>query len=409
MSAGSYMMWEQYRAKRRHHVVGMMSGTSLDGVDTALVEIDTDESGAIAAVNMKAFHYAPYSAELRDRLIRLCAVDTARLDELVVTHFGVSEWYAHSVHMLLQSAGMKPTDIDVVSMHGQTIWHAPERSEFPGPTGPVAVRSTLQIGEAAVVSERTGIPVIGNLRARDMAAGGEGAPLAPYLDRILFGRPDGGVIVQNIGGIGNATVLPAVRTGGEVYAFDTGPGNMVVDALIREHTGGAMQYDDEGAIAAAGTVCDELVRLFYDSDGFFRRLPPKSTGREVYGSEFAARFLAEGRARQLSFEDIAASATAFTAMTIVKSYEDFVFGRTGIEEVIVSGGGAHNRTMLSMMRKLLPHGVKLSVTADHGISDDAREAIAFAVLGHLSLMGEPGNLPAVTGAGRPVILGSLTL
>ncbi|WP_239629623.1 anhydro-N-acetylmuramic acid kinase [Paenibacillus sp. H1-7] len=413
MREGSFPMWASYRAKQRHFVIGIMSGTSLDGVDAALVQIDTDtgadSGGTIKSLTMAAFQYVPFSKELRDRLIRLCAVDTARLDELVTAHFGVSEWYAHAVQLLLQSAGMKPSEVDAISMHGQTIWHAPERSDFPGPTGPVAVRSTLQIGETAVVAERTGIHVIGNLRARDMAAGGEGAPLAPYLDSLLFGHPGEGRIVQNIGGIGNATVIPARSTGEEVYAYDTGPGNMVVDALVREESGGRLQYDEGGAIAASGEVCEELVALFYDSDEFYRRVPPKSTGREVYGSDYAARFLAEGRRRQLRFEDIAASATALTARSIVQSYEQFVFPATGIGEVIVSGGGAHNKTMLSMMRSMLPDSTKLSTTAEHGMQDDAREAIAFAVLGHQSLMGKPGNLPAVTGADKQVILGHLTL
>jgi anhydro-N-acetylmuramic acid kinase len=272
----------------------------------------------------------------------------------------------------------------------------------------VPVKGTLQIGETAIVRERTGLPVIGNVRARDMAAGGEGAPLAPYLDAIAYRSETTGRIVQNIGGIGNATVIPAGAGADGCFAFDTGPGNMVIDALVRDETGGAMQFDAGGAIAAQGHADEGLVAAFFNADSYFKRIPPKSTGREVYGAGFAARFRAEGRRRGLSFEDLVASATALTAVTIVRSYRDFIFPKYSIGDVIVAGGGAHNEALLAMMRLELPPSCRLSTSEQFGIPDDAREAIAFAVIGHESLMGRPSNLPAVTGAVHAAILGNIT-
>jgi anhydro-N-acetylmuramic acid kinase len=409
MGSSSFTMWEAYRRKKQHTVIGIMSGTSLDGVDAAMVQIHTTEAGDIEKVELKDFEYIPYSTELKEKLILLCSVEQAKLDALVIANYGVSEWYVAAVERLLKSTGVERSDVDVISMHGQTVWHAPEEVLFPVPDGERAVKATLQIGETAVVRERTGIPVIGNLRARDMAAGGEGAPLAPYLDLIVFRSPNVGRIVQNIGGIGNATVIPAGANTEDCYAFDTGPGNMVMDTLVREETGGDMQYDTGGHIAAKGRVDQDLVETFYKNDAYYEKFPPKSTGREVYGSAFAERFRNEGRERGLSFEDIVASATALTAMTIVQSYKQFVFPIHGIEDVIVAGGGAHNKTLLTMIQKTLPDDCNLHTSEKFGIPDDAREAIAFAVLGHQSLMGMPSNLPAVTGAKHPVILGQITL
>ncbi|NOU95710.1 anhydro-N-acetylmuramic acid kinase [Paenibacillus sp. LMG 31456] len=402
-------MWEAYRKKKQHILIGIMSGTSLDGVDAAMVRIDTNTSGSIDQIELLGFEYIPYSVELKERLISLCSVEHARLDDLVIANYGISEWYVSAVENLLKSTGIERAAVEAISMHGQTVWHAPDQVPFPVPDGQTLVKATLQIGEAAVVRERTGIPVIGNLRARDMAAGGEGAPLAPYLDLIVFRSQHVGRIVQNIGGIGNATVIPAGAHTNECYAFDTGPGNMVMDTLVREETNGQLQYDTGGEIAAKGHVNDELVESFYKNDDYYEKVPPKSTGREVYGSAFAARFRDEGRKRGLTFEDIIASATALTAMTIVRSYQRFVFPIHKIGDVIVAGGGAHNKTLLAMMRKSLAPDCQLHTSENFGIPDDAREAIAFAVMGHESLMGRPSNLPAVTGAARPVILGQITL
>ncbi|WJH31717.1 anhydro-N-acetylmuramic acid kinase [Paenibacillus sp. CC-CFT742] len=337
MDTGSYPMWEQYRLKQDHYVIGLMSGTSLDGTDAALVHIQTDASGALANISLMDFICVPYSNELRNVLIRLCSPETARVDDLTTAHFGVSEWYAHSVMKLIRSAGLSPGQVDAISMHGQTVWHSPVPSAFPGPEGSLQVASTLQIGEGAVVRERTGLPVISNLRARDVAAGGEGAPLTPYADALMFRSTTEGRLVQNIGGIGNVTVLPAASSQVGISAFDTGPGNMVIDAIVRQETNGRQHYDPNGSIAAKGTPDQELVELCLD-DEYFRRMPPKSTGREVYGAAYAERLMDLSAARSLSLEDTLATATCLTAETIVRAVEDFVLPNVSISAMLACGG-----------------------------------------------------------------------
>lgn len=409
MDTGSYPMWEQYRLKQEHYIIGLMSGTSLDGTDAALVRILTDDSGAVQKIDLVDFVSVPYSNELREVLIRLCSPETARVDELTAAHFGVSEWYAHSVSELIRSSGISSRQVDAISMHGQTVWHAPVALDFPGPTGgSLPVVSTLQIGECAVVRERTGLPVIGNLRARDMAAGGEGAPLTPYADALMFRSPTEGRLVQNIGGIGNVTVLPAASSAEGISAFDTGPGNMVMDAIVRQATGGRQHYDPNGSMAAQGMFDQGLVDLCLD-DNYFKRLPPKSTGREVYGAAYAARLMEMAAARSLSLEDTLATATCLTAETIVRAVEDFILPKVQISAMLACGGGTSNATLMEMIRQRLPGGIRLERTADYGIPDDAREAIGFALLGHEELMGRTNTLPAVTGAKHAVISGNLTL
>jgi len=397
-----------YASRAEHSVIGLMSGTSLDGVDAALVRIVTDRKGAVARVQLVAQAALPYSDELRRSVAALCVPETARIDDLTYVQFGLSEWYARAVQLVLRSAGAEPSGVDVISMHGQTVWHAPQPRPFPVPGGTAPVKGTLQLGSAAVLRERTGIPVIWDLRSRDMAAGGEGAPLAPYIDALLFGSNAEGRIVQNIGGIGNATVVPAGATADAVYAFDTGPGTMVMDAVAAASSAGAERFDADGRRAAAGTVdAAEVAELM--KDPWFARRPPKSTGREVYGESFVGAFLARTAARGLSADDQAATAAAFTAESMAAAYRDFVFPKAGIRTVVVCGGGARNPTLLGMLRQRMPQGVVVTTASALGVPDLAREAMAFAVLGHESLMGRPSNLPAVTGARSPVVLGSITL
>jgi anhydro-N-acetylmuramic acid kinase len=397
-----------YASKSVHLIIGLMSGTSLDGVDATLVRIVTDGNGAVDSVKLLAHSYLEYSERLRSLVAALCSPDTARVDDLTYVHYGLSEWYARAVALVIDKSGLSVADIDAISMHGQTVWHAPLPRAFPGPEGDVDVTGTLQLGCAAVLRERTGLPVVADLRARDMAAGGEGAPLAPYIDAILFGSRDEGRIIQNIGGIGNATVVAASAKTDDIVAFDTGPGNMIIDAVVAAGTGGARHYDPEGSWAAKGRVCEEMVAEFM-RDPYFARKPPKSTGREVYGAAFTAGFLEKTAARGMSLEDRVATATAFTAESIAAAYRDFILPRTSISTVLVSGGGALNATQLRMIQERLPAGITVATTAAYGVPDQAREAMAFAVLGHESLMGRPGNLPAVTGARYPVVLGSITL
>lgn len=399
----------RYAAKADHLVIGIMSGTSLDGVDAVLVRIAEQARAGSPSVSLLGHSYLPYTDEMRTAAAALCSPATARIDDLTYFHFGVSEWYATSVSLLLEKTGVPASDIDVISMHGQTVWHAPKPRSFPGPDGArFQVKGTLQLGSSAVLRERTGIPVIAEHRSRDMAAGGEGAPLAPYIDALLFGSPDDGVVVQNIGGIGNATIIPAGASNAHVFAFDTGPGNMVIDAVVNEGTSGALRYDDQGALAAIGKASEAIVAELM-SDPYFARRPPKSTGREVYGADFAAALVAEARKRGLTFEDTVATATAFTAESIARAMRDFVLPTVPVARLLVAGGGALNLSLLRMIGERLPRDIRIATTEAFGVPDQAREAMAFALIGHESLMGRPANLPAVTGARHPVVLGSLTL
>jgi anhydro-N-acetylmuramic acid kinase len=407
-SQGDAPFRESYSKKGEHLVIGLMSGTSLDGVDAVLVRIRSASNATGRAVELLKHSYIPYTEAIRKIVADLCTVERARIDDLVFAHYGLSEWYAKAVSLVLEAAGVPASEVDAIGLHGQTVWHAPVPRSFPGPEGELAVKGTLQLGSSAVLRERTGIPVVSDFRARDMAAGGEGAPLAPYIDALLFGSETEGRIVQNIGGIGNATVVPAKAAMSDLAAFDTGPGNMVIDAVVRMGTEGKKRYDEGGALAARGRVDEKLVGKLM-ADPYFARKPPKSTGREVYGADFSTSFEELAKERGLSFEDMVATATAFTAESIARSYRDFILPRTSVAKVLVSGGGALNLTLLRMIGERLPGDVEVTTAAALGVPDQAREAMAFALLAHESLMGRPGNLPAVTGARAPVVLGTVTL
>lgn len=395
-----------YRMKNEHLLIGLMSGTSLDGIDAALVAIRTDEQGGIESVTLRDFYYMPYSDQLREWVMNLCGVETARLDRLTAVHYGLSEWYAHAVQQLMEKAAVRASEVDAICMHGQTVWHIAGRTPFPGPTGMMEVRASLQIGELSTLAERTGIPVVGNFRARDLAADGEGAPLVPYADYILFCDPQKGRLLQNIGGIANVTVLPAGEGFENIVAFDTGPGNMIIDQIVQVITGGKMRYDEGGQLAAGGTVSQVLLERLLD-DPYYRIKPPKSTGREVYGKAFAQELLSEAQKLGLCDADLTATVTALTAHSIANAYSRFVLPTTKVEEVIVSGGGAHNQTLLRMLQSQLPAGITVTTTQQFGMPDDAKEAVAFAILGHETLMGRPSNVPSVTGAKRAVPLGNI--
>lgn len=399
---------EHYRDRQDHLLIGVMSGTSFDGVDAVATRISTGPDGRIANIHHLGQASVPYSAEVKDILLPLCTPENSSVEAIVYAHCMLGEWYAEAIRLLLETIHLEAAAIDAICLHGQTIWHAPVIRQMPGPRGSVEVHGTLQIGCAAVVKERTGIPVIYDFRSADMAAGGEGAPLAPYVDALLFGDASRGRIVQNIGGIGNATAIPPGASQDAMFAFDTGPGNMIIDELVRRMSSGAMQYDENGNIARSGKVSESLLGTLLD-DAFFSLAPPKSTGREVYGTAYVDRLQTLGRQQGLTPRDLIATVTAFTAETIVRAYRDFIAPKMKIDDVIIGGGGALNATLLSMMRERLPASVSLKTTMDFGIPVFVREALAFAVLGHESLMGHPGNLPATTGAEKPVILGSITL
>jgi len=352
-----------------------MSGTSLDGIDVAIVEISE------RSVETIGFTSTPYPAAIRAAILGVsdCATHTRDISRL---NFQLAELYARAVLAAVKRFG----PVELIGCHGQTIFHEGRSN-------------TLQIGEPAVLAERTGIPVVANFRARDIAAGGEGAPLVPFVDYLLFRHSRRCRVALNIGGIANITVIPAGCAPEDVVAFDTGPGNMVIDALAREFSGGKLQYDRGGKIALSGNVHFALLKEL-QRDAYYRRKPPKSAGREQYGVEFVARLRQSGA----PLRDLVATATLLTAFTIATAVRRAVAGPA---DLIASGGGTHNPQIMALLAGFLP-GVHISTSTDHGIDADAKEAIAFAVLAHETWRRKPSNLPSATGAKRAVVLGSIT-
>ncbi|HTM49762.1 MAG TPA: anhydro-N-acetylmuramic acid kinase [Bryobacteraceae bacterium] len=357
-------------------VAGVMSGTSLDGVDVAVIDIE-DRS-----VQTLAFGTTPYTAAMRRAILDVsdAHTTTASISRL---SFQLGELYARAVIATCRKADLDLGGIHLIGCHGQTIYHE-------------SGRNTLQIGEAAVLAERTGVPVVSDFRTRDIAAGGKGAPLVPFVDALLFREPSRNRVALNIGGIANVTLLPKK---GPVVAFDTGPGNMVIDALVSRHTGGKRKFDRGGRIAASGRVNDKLLAKLVQ-DPYYRLRPPKSAGREQYGKDFVRRLLRSG----ISLPDLIATATILTAVTIAAAIHRFA---PGCDDLIVSGGGAHNRQIMGHLSALLPDAA-IATSADYGIHVDAKEAVAFAILASRTWRRRPSNVPSATGARRPVILGKVS-
>ena len=381
--------------------VGLMSGTSLDGVDAAVVRITG--SGNATTVELLHFASTPYENDLRERLKRLCTLGSADVAALTGMNVYLGRLFADCALSAVREAGLTVAEVDFISSHGQTVWHMPDSAA----SDPFLPSSTLQIGDLSVLAKRTGCLVVGDYRPADLAVGGQGAPLVPYGDLMLFGHPSRGRLLQNIGGIGNCTVLPAGALAKDVMAFDTGPGNMIIDQVVLSLTDGRVAYDKGGEWAAQGTP-DSMLLDEWLAHPYFAAPPPKSTGRELFGAAYAAEVLSQAADRGLSSSDTVATVTAFTSMSISMAFNHFVLPRTSVEEVIVSGGGAHNRTLMRQLAEQLP-GQKVLTSTELGLPEDAKEAVIFALLGHDFLQGIPNNLPAATGASRPTIMGKLAL
>ncbi|TNJ66625.1 anhydro-N-acetylmuramic acid kinase [Paenibacillus hemerocallicola] len=382
-------------------IIGLMSGTSLDGVDAAIVRVEGN--GPDTKAELVGYTTVPYDDKLREKLKELCSVDHSDVAKVCGMNFYIADVFADAAERAAKEAGLTMTDIDLVSSHGQTIWHIPVADEHDWSM----VRSTLQIGDISVIAKRTGKPVVGDYRTADMAVGGQGAPLVPYADFILFRDEKKGRILQNIGGIGNCAAIPAGGLPEQIVAFDTGPGNMLIDQAVHTLSGGAKSYDAGGEWAAQGDA-DEAVVAEMMSHPYFAMQPPKTTGREVFGKAYAHQWIGRMRDKGLSDADIVATFTAFTAHSISQSYREFVLPVMPVEEVIVSGGGAHNRTLLAMIAELHP-GLTVTTSDKLGISSDAKEAVAFAIFANNFLFGIPNNLPSATGAPVPTIMGKLAL
>ena len=381
-------------------VLGMMSGTSADGIDVALARI----SGAPPNLNAKLLGHTSnkFPPALREEILRVAEQHPVSAGGLSQLNFRLGELFAVAALSACRHFRVPPSKIALIGSHGQTIFHQSLPSKYFG--SPTA--STLQTGEASVIAARTSITTVGDFRPADIALGGQGAPLVPYADYLLYRHAKLGRVSLNLGGIANVTVLPPAARPHQVLAFDTGPANMLIDALVSHFTRGRRRFDDNAHVAAKGrsipALLDQLLR-----DPYLKIAPPKSTGREYYGHACVKKLLALARRYRAKPDDLIRAATVFTALSIVDALNRFVLRKTKIHQLIVSGGGAHNPLILAQLSVALP-GIDVLPSSQFGITGDAKEAFAFALLAYETFHRRPANLPSATGARGPAILGKIS-
>jgi anhydro-N-acetylmuramic acid kinase len=366
-----------------------MSGTSVDGIDATVVDISQHDE----ALTVRLLGYAESAIDetLRQRIHLLFSPEQSRIDDVCEVNVQLGEAFAEAAAVALRQAGVHA---DLIASHGQTVWH----EVSPGRT-----RSTLQLGEPSVIAERTGVTTIADFRPRDIAAGGQGAPLASWGDALLFGHPQLSRAVQNIGGIGNVTWIPPGGQWEAMLAFDTGPGNALIDHAAWRLTSGMQRFDVDGTLAAAGRVDDRLLGALL-AHRYFREQPPKSTGRELFGAQFVEPFIDAALKDGLAPTDVLATLTAFTAHSIADQYRRFLPGRP--DEVVVGGGGSRNPVLMRLLQELLdPAQIRLH--EEFGLPSLGREAVYFALMGHEALLGRANTIPSCTGAAHPVVMGKL--
>jgi anhydro-N-acetylmuramic acid kinase len=386
-----------YLARDEHWLVGLMTGTSVDAVDAALVRFRG--LGLESTHELAAYRETPLEDPLRREILEAAGAESLAPERLLRLDAALGERYAAAVLELLAAEKLDARTLDAVGMHGQTVRHL-SREDGGGQA------MTLQLGSSAVVAERTGVTVVSDFRSRDAAAGGEGAPLVPLVDWWLFRSPEESRVLLNLGGMANLTWLPRGGHLEDVVAFDTGPGNAVIDALVALDSGGARRFDRDGAMAARGRSSTELLDEWM-IDPFFDRPPPRSTGRERYGPAYATRLRQRAHELGMSEPDLLATAVELTAASVARSIERFVAPRGRIDAVYGSGGGCKNPALLSALaRRLSP--VRFDRLETLGVPADGKEALAFAFLAHQTLCGRAGNVPGATGATRPAVLGHVT-
>jgi anhydro-N-acetylmuramic acid kinase len=381
-------------------VLGLMSGTSADGIDVALARI----SGAPPNLNAKLLHHTSinFPPALRKEILRVAEQQPISAGQLSQLNFRLGEIFAEAVLTACKGFRVATKKIALIGSHGQTIFHQGKPVPYLGR----ATASTLQIGEASIIASRTGITTVADFRPADIALGGQGAPLVPYADYLLYRHPKRGRVSLNLGGIANITVLPASAKPSQIFAFDTGPANMLIDALVSDFTHGRQGYDKNAAIAQTGrsipALIDELMR-----DPYLKQPPPKSTGREYYGRAYLKNLLASGRKHKAKPAGLIRAATIFTAISVVDALHRFVLPKHKIEQLIVSGGGARNPLILAQLAAALPQ-IDILSSAELGVPTDAKEAFAFALMAYETVHQRPANLPSATGARGPAILGKIS-
>jgi anhydro-N-acetylmuramic acid kinase len=390
-------MLSKVKKQAVQRIIGLMSGTSVDGIDAVLIE--TDSSGFATQVRVLAHATYPYPSELRTQILAASYPESSRVDLICHLNFALGVRFAEAAQAIAHAARLPMEQVDLIGSHGQTIYHIPVAS-----TSPPRQASTLQLGEPCVIAEHTGVTTVADFRPRDMAAGGLGAPLAPYGHFLLFADPQRPKLVQNIGGIANVSVL-ATSDIMQTLAFDTGPGNMLIDEAVRHYTSGAQHYDAEGRMAAQGTAHPELLASLLRHP-FLAQAPPKATGREAFGRGLWHTILQQAQELRLPPADVVRTCTAFTVEAIALNYERFIFPRASIQEVVVCGGGADNPLLMRLLRERL---APLPVTTPeaYGYPNAALEAILFALLAQATMQGRAANVPCSTGATHPVILGKI--
>ena len=381
-------------------VLGMMSGTSADGIDVALARI----SGAHPNLKAKLLGHTSkkFPPVLRREILRIAEQQPISAGELSQVNFRLGELFADAALSACRTFRVAPSRVALIGSHGQTIFHQGRRVPYFG--SPTA--STLQIGEPSVIAARTGITTVGDFRPADIALGGQGAPLVPYADYLLYRHEKFGRVSLNLGGIANITVLPRAAKPQQVFAFDTGPANMLIDALVAHFTRGRLRFDENAHLAAQGRSIPALLNELL-GDPYLKLAPPKSTGREYYGRAYVKKVLALGRRHRAKPNDLIRAATIFTALSVVDALNRFVLPKAKIHQLIVSGGGAYNPLILAQLSAALP-GVEVLPSSRLGIPEDAKEAFAFALLAYESFHQRPANLPSATGARGPAILGKIS-
>jgi anhydro-N-acetylmuramic acid kinase len=379
-------------------IIGLMSGTSADGVDVAVV--DVQGHGLSTRFRMKAHEAVPYSRNVRRLILSFLNARGISVAEISQLNFLLGNLFAEAVLRCCRRHNISLRSVDLIGSHGQTVYHQALRSPFGG--RPIA--STLQLGEAAVIAERTGITTISDFRVRDVAAGGTGAPLVPFVDYLILRSRTKSRVALNIGGIANVTIIPRRGRLAQLLAFDTGPGNMMMDAAVLIRSQEKLSFDRDGALATQGRVISSLLRQLLKHP-FYRKHPPKAAGREQFGIEYTEKIL-QG-VRSAGVEDLLATFAELTVRTIVSSLDRYARTCVPLDELIVSGGGARNFFLMSRLQCLLP-GSRVMTSSEVGIDLDAKEALAFAILANETWQHHPANVPSVTGARRPVILGKIT-
>ncbi|MDW0108881.1 anhydro-N-acetylmuramic acid kinase [Sporosarcina aquimarina] len=378
--------------------IGLMSGTSVDGIDAVLVEIKGSQENI--EVEIKDSIETKYTLEERKELLRVSTEETSDLQSISSMNFYLGKKYGEVVNNLLKKSGYTFLDIHFVSSHGHTIFHQPYKGSKT-----LDKANTLQIGDISAIADTTNIAVVGDFRTADMAAGGHGAPLTSYIDYLLFSNRDTSRVIQNIGGIGNVTYIPKNAKREQIVSFDTGPGNMVIDEVVFRVSDQKETYDKDGQYARKGKVNEDLM-LFLNGHEYLQVKPPKTTGREVFGSHFVDQIF--GKFGHLDANDLIATVSDWTAVTITDSYKKFLISKGNeLDEVVIGGGGSYNPYLLERIAYHLPD-VKVGIHEDYGISSDLKEAMGFALLGYQCLKGEYNQLPSATGAEHSVIMGKIS-